>query len=717
MIRNFIFLILTVASLVWIGYAGQELINFSGNENPERLFGEADGRVLVLNRPGEIDVASTDFFLQPRLSKLYDLLKSGQQADERMIVSEKKAIIVMERTHPFNNERIKELFADQGLVKVTDKKFLWNEFTVERNKGVLIIYIAAEKANNTTEKWYSFDKKSACSIIQFNNGKPIITDYYQKAEMISSYTRSPFFGKTSDGISDKEMFANRIPVFVTSYQFSEREYALRQDPVFQESIANKWANLGLVLFEYKNRPFLLMDFVRGKEPDLFLDSYRDLTHESDRHYKDLSLTKNFPNNPKSGFFMRIFEDHVLFAENEEALIDLEASLELGQMLSLNKAKCDVIYGQTPQKVCYREWSNDKKIAKSTYNGSALSVEVKSAAAVQKVIETENTMANFSLDSPAKALLVHPNQAKVYALSQTNNLFGLQAEVLKFKLNLNESTKGSITWTNDSQTDVMISGVSKLHVVSSSGEYVKGFPVAISEGISKEASAFEWKGKTNYLVVNNSGYYFWLNENGQQISTGKTETTNLTGNPVIWTSQKRLFFGFPGDGNFAMIEAEKKSLLRTFPLPIGTHAAILSNEVVFYTLENKALYKYNQRGNKIKVADHPKGEWVKADDQLDGSFFLKDGSTLFHYSEAGKMLSKVQSNINNIDWISAYSKTAKGNIIGLVDGINNKVELYRTDGKNIPIENNRGQIAIGISTFNGVSKLYTITDKFVIHYVL
>jgi hypothetical protein len=718
MIRNFIFLILTVSSLIWIGYAGQELINFTGNENPERLFGQDDGRVLILNRPGEIDISSTDFFLQPRLSKLYNLLKSKQHKEERMIISEKKAMIVMERNQPFDNIRIKELFQDQGLIEVSSKKFIWNEFTVERNKGVLIIYIASEKTNNTDEKWYSFDKKSSCSIVQFNHNQPVITDYYQKDELITSYTRSPFVNKASNDISDKEMFANRIPVFVSSYQFSETEYAMRQDPVFQESIANKWANLGMVFFEYKNRPFLLMDFVRGKEPDLFLDSYRDLTHESERHYKDLSLTKNFPNNPKSGFFMRIFEDHVLFAENEEALIDLEASLELGQMLSLNKSKCDIIYSQTPQKVCYREWTNDIKIAKSTYNGSALSVEVRSAAAVvTKIIETDNSVANYSLDAPGKALLVHPSLSKFYALSQTNNLFGIDADKTKFQLDLKESTKGSLRWTNSERNEVMVTGVSKLHVVKSSGEYANGFPVSIADGISKEATSFEWKGKTNYIVVGNGGFYFWLNEKGEQVSTGKTETTNLTGNPLVWTSQKRLFFGFPGDGNFAMIEADKKKLLRSFPLPIGVHVAVLSNEIVFYSIEEKGLYKYNQRGSKSKIADHANGEWIKADRRMDGSFYLKAGTSLFHYSDAGKMLSTIKTNINNIDCIGAYSKTGKGNVIGIVDGINNRLELYRTDGKKIPLENDRGQIAFGISTYNGVSKLYTISDKFVIHYVL
>ncbi|MEJ6799254.1 MAG: hypothetical protein QNK75_09540 [Crocinitomicaceae bacterium] len=717
MIRNFLFLILTIASLIWIFFAGQELINFSGNENPERLFGQDDGRVLIVNRTNEIELTYVDFYVQPRLSELVSILKSNQSKDERMIISERKAHVVIEKGEPINNERIKELFKGHDLIEVTSKKFLWKEFTIERNKGVMEIYIASEKTNNTDEKWYTFDKKSACSIVQFTNDTPTVTDYYQNEGVISSYCRAIHKTSIYKSINDREMFAHRIPVFITSYQFQERDYTIRHDPTFQESIANKWANMGMVMFEYKNHPFLLMDFAKGKEPILYLDNYKDLKDESNRHYKDLSITKNFPNNPKSGFYMHIFEDHVLFAENEDALLDLEASLELGQMLSLNKKKTEEIFSETPKTVCFREWTSERKVAVTTYNGSSMTVEVKASKMVESTKPTESSTVGFAMNGIGKMLLTHPLNDIAFAVSDANTLYGISRNKKHFEINLKEDTKGNMQWINNVNTEFLITGLTKVHVLTTSGKYVKGFPVNISEGISKQVTTFTWKEKTNFLATSNAGNYFWINEAGEIVQTGKVEVSNLTSPPVAWVSQKRLFFGFQGDDDFAMIEAEKKELLRTFPLPIGAITLVLQNEIVFYSAENNQLVKYNQRGIKSVLAKHAQINWIQPDNNDDNSFYIKDGDKVFHYSENGKMLRTIKMNVNSVDCIKRYEKTGKGSVLGVVDGMANRISLFRNDGNLIPMENNQGQISFGISTFNGQSNLYTISDKFVIHCVL
>ncbi len=718
MIRNLIFLILTIASLAWIAYASQDLINFTGSENPERVFGQADGRVLILNRPNEIDISATDFQLQPRLTELFNLLKSNLKQDERIIVSEKLAHIVVEKSRPIDNERIKKLFGNEKLAEINSKKFIWKEFTLLRNKGVLEIFVASEKMALNKDKWYSFDKKSSCSTVEFNHGKPVITDYYQKDGVITSYARSPFLTTPNKEVNDQETFASHIPVYITNYQFIEKEYALRHDEAFRESVAKGWVNQGLVFFEFKDHSFLLTDFARGKEPDLFLDDYLDLNSEFKNRYTDLLITKNFPSNPKNGVYMRLFEEHVLFAEDEEALKDLEATLAVGEMLSLNKTRTELIFGQTPQKVCYREWDGKNKIAKSTYNGSSIEVKVSSLSSSSKLTqEKPSTTAGLSLDSPLKHILVHPSQDQLFALSDLNYLYGLVADESKFKVNLNESTKGEIQWLNANKNEILVTGMNQIHVLNKEGKYLSGFPATIPGGISKQAKAFAWKGKTNFLAVNASGTYYWLNEAGKVVKSGKLEVTQLTATPEAWVSQNKLFFGFHGDGNFTMIEAEKNKLFRSFPLPIATHTVILSNEIVFYELESKTLFKYNQRGLKSKVAEFESPSWLKVDARRDGSFYIKDGANLFVFADNGSMKGKIQSNSNDIDFISKIDATSKGAVVGFVDGVNNKIHLFGTSGSQIPLEANQGQKAFGISTVNGRSKLYTISDKFVIHYVL
>ena len=137
MIRNFLFFVLTLGALAWVVYAGMNLVNFSENSNPEKLFGSEDGRIFILNRPQEIRIEGTDFILQPRLIELYGILSSTLRKGERIYVSEKKAHILLQTNNLLGEDEIMSRFNAIGMESIGAKKYKWNNFKISFFKGVV----------------------------------------------------------------------------------------------------------------------------------------------------------------------------------------------------------------------------------------------------------------------------------------------------------------------------------------------------------------------------------------------------------------------------------------------------------------------------------------------------------------------------------------------------------------------------------------------------
>jgi|TARA_R110000737_G_scaffold347664_1_gene379698 hypothetical protein len=718
MIRNFLFFVLTLGALAWVVYAGMNLVNFSENSNPEKLFGSEDGRIFILNRPQEIRIEGTDFILQPRLIELYGILSSTLRKGERIYVSEKKAHILLQTNNLLGEDEIMSRFNAIGMESIGAKKYKWNNFKISFFKGVVDCQIESEKTAFNNIKWNTFDKKSSCSIIEFSNNQSIVKDFYQSNGKTTIYTRQPLFSETPKSYDDQTLYGNYIPSSVRTYHFIEKTFLAKKDPVFVKNDAFTWTKYGVVAFEYNGANFLLFDFIDGYEPEQMLETYLDTVLHQHKHFTGVQLTENFPINNKRGFYLKQIDNYVLVSDTENALSEAEVALQLDQTLSRYRKKKNLIFSDAPQIVNERTWSNEGKSARSSYQGFSIGMEVLNSQKIQQSIPSDFQVKNYALSAEVVDFIVDSNKDLVFALSKDNFISGHANGKSNFNVKVSDGVIGTLFWSKSFSNVAIFTSSNKLYLVSQDGTNLPGFPVEIPGGVSKGAVSFIWKGKENYLVPSNDGKYYWINEKGGILKTGETALKSIAHLPDVWTSAKRLFFGFRDDSNFSMIEAEKGTQLRSFPLTKNAVSVCLENEINFFDLEANALIQLDQKGAKKMITDIQIPIWIKPISERDNDgFLIKTGNVISYYSQEGKFKMKVKIPFESVDYIGYSNSIKKGVLLGIIDGLSNKIYLYQLNGFKITLPKNQAQKKYQLSNQGNNLVVYTIIDKFVIQYVL
>jgi len=717
MIRNILFFLTTAGALAWIIYAGSNLVNFSEKSNPEKLFGQKDGRIFILNRPQEIKIENTDFTLQPRLTELFSIINSTIQPSERIYISELKAHLLLQTNNLLSEDQVMSRFKEFNFTKNGTKKYKWKNFKITFFKGIVDCQIESESNNFNHIHWNSFDKKSSCSIIEFIQNNAIIKDYFQKNGSTTIYTRQPLFSETSNSFDDEAIFANHVPSMATSYQFTEKFTLTKKDPTFEQSPAFNWTNSGLVQFEYNNTNFLLMDILEGYDPKQMLEMYLDTSKRQLNNYTGLLITENFPHSKSRGFYLKQFDNCVLISENGNILNEVEVALELGQTLGRFKSKQALVFGNSPKKVVERVWSNTQKKSISTYNGTIIGVEIKSSPNKVENIPGENQVKSYAMTSSINDFIVHDNKDLIFAVGKDNTISGFSNGKNFFNLKINESSIGTLTWSKD-QTKFYFNTPSKLYAIASDGSNIPGFPVEIKSGISKEAATFNWQGSENFLVATLDGNYYWINEKGAIKKNGETGCLSISNSPNAWFSANRLFFGFKSDSEFTMIDARNGQVFRKFALSKNAISQCLKNEIKFYDIEGDALVQFDQKGNKSKISSIKSPIWIRPLSKHENNgFCVKDGNVISCYTIDGTFIMKTKIPFESVDDVIYVESTKKGPLFGVLDGLSNEIYLYQSNGTPLALLKNQAQKKVLMNSQDQKLSLFTIIDKYVIKYVL
>jgi hypothetical protein len=717
MIRNILFFLTVAGALAWVIYAGSNLVNFSEKSNPEKLFGQEDGRIFILNRPQEITIESTDFSLQPRLNELFSILNSTIQTGERIYISERKAHILLQTNDLFSEDQVMSRFKEFNFEKIGTKKYQWKNFKITFFKGIIDCQIESESNNFNDIHWSSFDKKSSCSIIEFIQKNAIIKDYFQNNGSTTIYTRQPSFAETSKSFDDEGIFANHVPSMISSYQFTEKFTLTKKDPVFKKSIAFNWTNSGLIQFEYNNANFLLMDILEGYDPKQMIEMYLDTSKRQLNNYTGLLITETFPHSKSKGFYLKQFDNYVLISESASILNEADVALELGQTLGRFKSKRELVFGNSPKKVVERVWSSNQKKSTSTYKGTIIDVEMTSAPSKAKDILVENQVKSYAMSSSIDDFIVHDSKDLIFATGNENSISGFSNGKNFFNLKITESSISSLKWSKD-QTKFYFNTPSKLYAINSAGSNIAGFPVEIKSGIAKEAITFDWQGSENFLVTSLDGSYFWINEKGAIKKTGKTGYPSISNLPNAWLSANRLFFGFKSDSEFTMIDARNGQVFRKFPLSKNAISQYLKNEIKFYDLEADALVQFDQKGNKSKISSIKSPIWIRPISKHENNgFCVKDGNMISCYTIDGEFIVKTKIPFESVDDVIYVKNTKKGPLLGVLDGLSNAIYLYQSNGTPLTLVKSQAQKKILLNSHDQKLSLYTIIDKYVIKYVL
>lgn len=713
---NRIFLgIVVVLSILWIAYIGFDILSDTHNYKPNSLFGNADEKVLIINRPNEVNLLGFSDFSNAPSVELYqsldkDLVKS-------VIISAKRDHLLILGNEYWSEKNIKELLssadlklsANAGEVTIGDYhgRYFRKNLYIEKN------IVPSE----STVEQFVYDKKSSASLIHFDQKSAIlsVSDIYLRDNNRVDYITHNNDIQQGNQVKDEVVFSSVVSNNFSTYHFLERDYYALQDSLFVNGPMFQWMQNGFLELNYEGVKVLVSDYIAGQDPILTLN---ELSQTTDTNHFSIRLTKDFPANNRS-YTVKYLEDLVVISEKSEICDKMIADFKLGRTIALNKGVRDRLFGMLPQSVSERLVSDDLSYSKTAYQGKLLETKLDHNIS----LPTANDLKQESISMNCGFTI-----QDFEPLSKPGNLvaLGTKGEVARFK-------NGKLTWTKTTGAPVIggvqvidlyqtgeqfivVNSKDAIHLWNMDGKEVSGFPVNLENDAINQVKFYRWNGKSYFLIATDDNKVIHLDGKGRELNIIKVPIL-ITRQIDVWASQHKLFAGFANDTKFIMYNVDDYKIHREFDLPGRSLSLKVPNELYQFSFNGAELIKISQKGvqNSFEKFDRP----VLLDIQRDNNsnvIILKSANVIHLLNDQGIPFGEIPLSFNEVADVFIKTNNSGKTVVAIVDGLENNVYLYGLDGKLLSDGTIEGQDKVVLSSENGRQVITTIADEFVIQYL-
>ncbi len=713
MINKIILTLIVTASIVWIGYVGLDILNSKHNFTPNTLFSSEDGSVLIINRFNEISIEQVEQFEEAPLKELVTQLPTDNFST--LYISQKLPHLYVQGHENWDEKTIKALFqAISNDLKIESNTFTVGEYSGRYFKSKLYLK-KGEITANTSDAEFSYDKKASASIITFKENSEVlsITDiYHQQNGKVEFITRNAQI-EQGNQVKDEVIFARVISSKIKSYHFYERDYYATMDDVFKNGPMNSWCLNGFVSVNYGGERAFIADYIVGQDPILILN---ELTQSTNEATFKTPLTNDFP---KSGtYFVKYLDDLVVISENENTCDNLIADFKLGNTIALNSTIQHSFFGDLPKSVSERFISKDNRYSKAIYNGKILETTFGESEQLEMNKKSETLAMNCGFD--VKDFLVLENATSIIALGTKGEVSYFEGGKLMWKKALNTSDVfeiQSIDLHESSEEYLLLNTSSHIHLWNKKGEAVSGFPIELEHDATNDVKFYRWSGKSYFMIGNDKQQVVHYDAKGRELNVIKT-AINVTRKIDVWVSLQQLYAGFSDGKSFYMYHLDRSRQHREFRIPSNSIAVKIPNELVQFGIEDGALVRIDQKGIAAKLFAVNNGKILSYDQNGKNPYIVvKSANELELINQQGISFGKITVPFNEIEHVFIENSVSGNNLVSIIDGIENNVYLYRTNGEKVNNLMFEGQQKAVISSTKTSKSITTIVDQFIVQYYL
>jgi len=314
--------------------------------------------------------------------------------------------------------------------------------------------------------------------------------------------------------------------------------------------------------------------------------------------------------------------------------------------------------------------------------------------------------------------VLPGNGNVIALGKSGELIRFEKQKSSWKKDLEVKPFGELQLIDlhgTGESFILLNTKDEIHLWNLSGHYETGFPIKLDAEATNEVKFYRWREKSYFIVADENQKVILFDSKGRElnmISSGMSITRKID----VWASQRRLFAGFANSSNFKMYDMEKKRVHREFPISAKSHPLKVPNQLFQYTLENNRLVKFDQKGIKTEFESYNRGKFI--DLQMDKSnpvIIIQSANQIRLINSDGATFGEINLSFNEIEDVYINTDESGKTFVGVIDGLENNVYLYTTDGQKVVNKPLEGQSKIRLNTTNNQKRITTIIDQFVIQY--
>jgi hypothetical protein len=712
--RIFLGLVLLL-SLFWLGYVSLDILSETNNFAPEYLFCEKDEKVLVINRPQEVNLDALPDFANAPMAETYR--NFSHRPATTIYISANQAQMLLVRSSNWIEEDILDLFAQHSSGKV---KMDGQEFSIGELKGRFYkrnLYLSQGTITHNTGKRvkFNFDSKASASILHLNGSSSVrsVTDIYFRGNERVDYITYNEQLEQGKQVKDEEVFSHILTRNFSEYHFRERDFYAGEDSIFAAGPMFGWMQSGFVEIQYEGSTALISDYIDGQDPILILN---ELNQSQDAVQFDIPLTRTFPS-PGGKYVIKYLEDLVVISQDEAICDKILADFKLGNTIALNKGARFQLYGALPGSVSERILTRNKAYTRAVYRGRLLETHMgEYVTATEDKVKKESLALNCGF--PIADFAVLPQSGNLVVLGEQGEVARFRDGKLQWSKRLNAETVGEVQLIDLHQTGelfVLVTTRKEIHLWNLQGEAVNGFPIILDEKASFQTRFYRWNDRSYFLQCTEDNQLTQFDAKGGELHMMPLNVA--PSRPLdVWASNGTLFVGVASASQFAMIDIDHRKIYREFALPGNCHSYKIPNELLQYGLEGGTLYKLSQKGVRSNFQSFPQASLLRL--QAEGQnkvLVVKSNNTLHLLNPEGIPFCTINLPFNEVEDVFVQTFDSGKTLTAVIDGLENNVYLYALDGskiKHVPME---GQTKVHLGSLGSQTMVTTVVDQFVVQY--
>lgn len=700
--------ILFLASLAWIAYYAWDIASEKSSYIPEIVFSEADGQLLVVSRPDEVNFDAIESFQKaPSLELIKELNDSLYQ---KGYFSQKRSHLLLFSESNWNNTSLKKLFSGKSVivdganVSIDGYSGRYYKSSLYLKKGTI-----SHEGNENTE--FPVDKKASASLIAFSkNGIKSSTDIYFKSNgRVNFITRNANIEQGTQ-VKDESIFAGLISRNVSKYHFYERDYYATLDQEFAVSPMHQWLLNGFVIAEYDGEKVIVSDYLGGQDPILILN---DINQTLDSNRFENQLMKDFPKDGNS-YVVKYLEDVVVISESEAACDKMIADYKLGNTIASSTKIRHRYFGELPQAVSERFVGENQSYSKSVYQGRLM--ETYTGIPVPEATKELSASVNLSCGFDIRDFAVLPGKGNIVVLGKNGEIACYTKKKRIWEKKISDKILGSISLIDlhyNGEMYVHLSTENGLYLWDMKGNNATGFPVSLENDATSPSKFYRWRERSYFLIGTTNNKLLQFDAKGRELDAYKIN--HAIDKPInVWVSQQRLFAGLTSNNfQFTMFEIDKRRALRSFDVLPESKPIKVPNQIFRFSITDNALVRMDQKGRSTVLDRYPDGKLVYLDDN---AIAIQQGNSISLLNEEGIGFGEIVLPFTEIGDIYITTLASGKTYICLIDALENNVYLYGTDGSQLSSKALEGQTKVHLQSVGNSKCITTVVDQFVIQYI-
>lgn len=682
-------------------------------------FDQRDSTVFIVNYPNGVDFKKDQIRIIDCNKELFQSIKKDIPENCSVYLSQTRGLIVFEAAGNWNKASIKELFIDGKFkIEFTElRHFKYGPFLGFYTKNKLILHTKEVSPEKSSEGFH-IDKKAHYCTVSFRNKEPLTKDFYKSGENTICY--KAISGKSSnyENVNDKDLFSHFISDNFDSYTFYEKEYFADLDGLFGKSPIYGLTSSGLLILKEKENALAIVELKNGQKCTETLDESFDNQNNSGNYsyYQSLSFAELLETENNGGYYVADIDGYAIISKSKVFFDHVTTEIKLGNVLLKNKIKMDKIYTGLPKKVLYRQVNKQRETSIAKVGKNMIEIEITNDGVESS--ESESDSKDYFAMNPRERI------ESFYAYSGRGNTFLVTASNKWIKYE-----NGNSQWEKTFEKEV-IKEPKLMEMSSSENQDIsilfEDESLIVDKG-GRILNRFKTSGRVHpiRMRLRNKVSFLIPNINRMEVVDydGKILSTYSFSSEIIdmvlFKENGKKHVGVLCEKMLFIINLERKRTVRKIVLEEAY--SLHQFEESSFIMNREQNHLINLKGERISYSV-PNGYIFKNVFQSNGSIYLvfsKENEILV-LNQKGQFQWKKTIECSSIDKIIIPKLQTSNNtnqiIMGILDGIENKILLLDSQGSSIDDVKRHGEKDLQITNYGnqGIS-ITTFLGDYLIQY--